>query len=362
MFSTMHTAAFVLVCLPYGGFGRRAQLPIERLQSSFPFFFSVAELEHNTNALEAFAMLMAAFNHAAAGTYRTALLAKRSSDRDADPLPMLRNGDRYAVLLSDAAESPEVDGIISRIKQAEERIETMKEWGVPPSKELEEEVKQLTKQLDDLRTRPKPTVGEIEKPMTVSQARSVFYATYRGSFDQMMKTFVEEMLESVIIAMQSPAFLYTRVFALGFESLCKIVLRQSSKTDEDGERVRRALLIALGMDPDITKRDAEALRSFAKESTEEQLFASEDFTKIAGIRNFRYIYPFGAGLLATMQTMGQEMSDETIQRWCEKLNFPSRNVKKLQKDRDIYKVGRFPSMINLYGWGNSGLFEDAFPE
>lgn len=202
--------------------------------------------------------------------------------------------------------------------------------------------------------------SDAEAPQTVGEARNIFYKLYRGSFDPVVKNFIEEMLESLTIARQSPAFRYSAVLAVGFESLCKTVL-QACRNDEESSIVRRALCMSLGLDPETIKDDAEKLRSLASESSEEQLLSSEYFEQVAAVKNFRYTYPFGAGLLALMPLVGQEATEETIQRWCTKLNFNKFNTEKVIKDRDLYQAGKFPNMVNLYGWSNSGLFDEAMP-
>jgi hypothetical protein len=155
---------------------------------------------------------------------------------------------------------------------------------------------------------------------TVSDVRTRFYAAYGKMFLRAeIQSFVNEMLSAMSMA-SGPKFTYSRMFALGFDSLCKTFLPTD---EEDRDKLEDSMLIALGLEPAKIRGDAEALRQIATGSNEQALFESDDFKQIAEAEDFKYTYQFGAGLLALMDLVGEEPSEATISRWCADLNISS---------------------------------------
>jgi hypothetical protein len=169
-----------------------------------------------------------------------------------------------------------------------------------------------------------------KKPLVVSDVRDAFYRNYGVSYLPMgIGSFVSEMLSGMTLVLASPAFAYSRVFALGFKTLCKTFIRSEQMPDEERRaRAEESILLALGLDPKEIDKDAEALTSLAKESTEDQLFATDEFRIIQSMEQYKYSYQFGAGLLQLMQHVGEKEDDATIYRWSDKLGIRSATLKK----------------------------------
>merc|ERR1719359_574456 len=141
------------------------------------------------------------------------------------------------------------------------------------------------------------------------------------------------MISSTVFALQAPSYRYSRVFAVGFEALCKVFLA-GQPDDADREAIRSSMCIGLGMDPAMVRRDSEELLASAAGKSAAELLASDDFTSI-GASKFKYTYCFGAGLTTLMTTVGVEPDDAAIDEWCGSLNMPSRT---LQRDWAYYKT------------------------
>lgn len=168
---------------------------------------------------------------------------------------------------------------------------------------------------------------KYEAPKTVGDAKIAFQKAYGRPANAIVQSFVNELISAMTIAIVSPSYRYSRVMAFGFENLCTIFLA-GLPDDEQRRKVSDALCISLGLDPAQVKSDANAFAELAAAGGEAELFASEDFTAIASTPNFKYSYPFGAGLLAAMPLVGAEMGDESIDKWCEQLNLRSAVLKK----------------------------------
>mmetsp|Transcript_99141 Transcript_99141/g.171964 ORF Transcript_99141/g.171964 Transcript_99141/m.171964 type:complete len:325 (+) Transcript_99141:68-1042(+) len=170
---------------------------------------------------------------------------------------------------------------------------------------------------------------------TVGDAKDAFYEAYGRPLTELGAAFVRDTLTAITLAQLREGFSYSRVFALGLDSLCTSFLQEIA-SESDREAVRRALCAALDLDPVMVKRDADGLQSFADGKTEEELLSSEDLKEIAAQKNTpaKYTYALGSGLLTLMPLVGEEVGDYTIERWCEKLKLKET---KLKKDWLLYK-------------------------
>lgn len=175
---------------------------------------------------------------------------------------------------------------------------------------------------------PRMDVGDLQTPKTIGDAKNAFNAAYGRPVNAMEQGFVNELLSSSVVAFAAASYKPSRVFAVGFESLCKVFLEGMS-SDAEREKLRAALCIGLGTEPDAMRADADALMEIASSSgSEEELLACEDMREIAAATNWKYSYPFGAGLLALMPLTGSEPSDDVIDRWCDSLEISPDRLKK----------------------------------
>lgn len=184
-------------------------------------------------------------------------------------------------------------------------------------------------------------------PADVGEAKKRFQEAYGKILSMPSQAFVNNMLMQQV-ALIAPNYQYSRVFAVGFESLCSVFLPATSSSPENAEEARRALYVGLGMDPDECKADADALLALAAGKTEDELLATEDFVKIKQSGDFKYSYQFGAGLVALMKVVGTEPSAESCGRWCNALNVGASST--LTRDWEFYesqvvKVEGFQEML-----------------
>lgn len=162
-----------------------------------------------------------------------------------------------------------------------------------------------------------------EVPRTVGDAKAAFQAAYGAPVGSMSQGFVNEMLTSVTLATVSADYKYTRVFAVGFETLCESFLA-AVPNEAQRSKIHDAMCVALELDAKKVVQDAAALKEAAGSMTEEQILATADLK--SGVK---YSYPLGAGLLTLMPLVGSPPSTDVIDRWCEALGLtPIR----LQKD------------------------------
>lgn len=154
-------------------------------------------------------------------------------------------------------------------------------------------------------------------PANVGEAKKRFQESYKKILSMPAQGFVNTMLMQQF-ALIAPNYQYSRVFSVGFESLCSVFLPMTLNSQNDVERCRRSLYVGLGMDADRCKEDATALLLLASGKSEEELWAADDFVKIKE-SDFKYTFQFGAGLVALMKAVGTEPSAAAISRWCREL-------------------------------------------
>lgn len=159
----------------------------------------------------------------------------------------------------------------------------------------------------------------------MGEAKAAFQEAYGAPVGSLAQGFVNEMLTSVTLATVSPSYKYTRVFAVGFETLCESFLA-AIPSEKQRADIHDAMCVALELDGAKLKADAEALKAAASGSTEEQLLALPEFREIA--EGHKYSYPFGAGLLTLMPLVGAPPNPEVIERWCTSLGLTSIRLSK----------------------------------
>ncbi|KAL3911034.1 MAG: hypothetical protein SGPRY_008845 [Prymnesium sp.] len=188
----------------------------------------------------------------------------------------------------------------------------------------------------------------MSAPATIGEAKERFQAALGPYQTTAMPTqsFINSMLTQQF-ALVSPTYRYSRIYSVGFEFLCKAYLPITCRTPEDVEKVRKALYIAMDMDPAQCKTDSEELLAFAEGKSEEELLASPDFASVKEAP-FKYSLQFGAGLIALMKAVGVEPGEESIKRWCSALDLP--NAGSLTRDWEFFnlqmgKLETFQEMI-----------------
>lgn len=162
-------------------------------------------------------------------------------------------------------------------------------------------------------------------PATIGDAKTAFQAAFRRPVSGPQQGFVNEMLTATVLAMASTSYRPSRIFYLGFESLCTTFLN-GTVTDSEKVQLKSALCTAVGLNEARLIKEADALTSFAAGKTEDELLASEDFVAAKG--SLKYSYPLGAGLLALMPMVGAEVNEATIEKWSAALGLPAARLSK----------------------------------
>ena len=134
-------------------------------------------------------------------------------------------------------------------------------------------------------------------PKNIGEAKTAFNVKYGRPVSGLQQGFVNEMLSAVTLAVSTPSYVPSRIFYLGFNTLCTTFL-EGVASDAEKMALTNSMSAACGLDMKRLVSQAEELESFAQGKTEDELFASEDFTSVAG--KIKYSYPLGAGMLALM--------------------------------------------------------------
>jgi len=137
------------------------------------------------------------------------------------------------------------------------------------------------------------------------------------------QSFVNEMITSEGLAMNTPRYAYSRIFAVGYQALCDVFL-SAGVEETSAPIVRDSLLVAYEFKPSEVYADAAALLELAKGKSEEELLALPDMTTLAASSQ-TYSYTLGAGLIALMKAVDVEPDGEAIKRWCAALNIKAVN-------------------------------------
>ena len=158
-----------------------------------------------------------------------------------------------------------------------------------------------------------PLVRMAAEPgMTVGEAKVRFYSEQGVGHALPMQTaaFASEIIQSTTFAMASPKFKYTRLFALGLETLCAEFLEPATLGGEAGaDKIKKALCYAFEYDAKQIERDAEALRSAAEGKTEDEILEMADLKD-----ECKYTYTYGAGLV-TLMKMASVDPQAAIPKW-----------------------------------------------
>lgn len=148
-------------------------------------------------------------------------------------------------------------------------------------------------------------------PRTVGEAKAAFQKEYGRPVSTLAQSFVSEMLTSVTLATAAPSYKYTSVFAVGFEALCDSFLT-AIPNEQQREQLKSAMCVAVELDSEQLKKDADALKAIAASKTEDDLLALPELKVLEGQK---YSYPVGAGLLTLMPLVDAPPNAEVIKRW-----------------------------------------------
>lgn len=149
------------------------------------------------------------------------------------------------------------------------------------------------------------------------------------------QTFVNEMITTVTIALASPNYQYSPAFGLGFQTLIGYYSLEI-RSEKQREKMRIALAKALLTDPAQMEEDATSLLAAAEGLSEEELFETAEFKRLAGLNSqFKYTYIFGVGLLTLMQKVGVDPATG-VKSWCDKLNLACEN--QFTRDASYFKA------------------------
>ena len=137
------------------------------------------------------------------------------------------------------------------------------------------------------------TCGDRKVMFYEAMSKSLGVAPEHTQLPGTAQSFVNEMLTSEGIAMNSKKYRYSRIFAVGFNTLCDIFLSAGIREDS-AKLARDALCVAYGFEPKTVYKDAEALKAAAEGKSEEEVLALKDLTDLAA-SDTQYSYALGAG-------------------------------------------------------------------
>ena len=111
--------------------------------------------------------------------------------------------------------------------------------------------------LDASRSAPSMLLGmggkQAEVPRTVGDAKAAFQKEYGRPVSTLAQGFVGEVLTSVTLATVHPTYKYTRVMAVGYESLCDSFL-VGIPTEAQRAALHDAMCVALELDAEQIKK------------------------------------------------------------------------------------------------------------
>merc|ERR1740138_801927 len=160
------------------------------------------------------------------------------------------------------------------------------------------------------------------------------------------QSFVNEMLTSEGLAMNTPRYRYSRIFAVGYTGLCDVFL-SAGINEATAKCARDAMIKAFNFEPSTVYADAAELTKLAEGKTEEEVLALDDLKELAASTP-QYSYTLGAGLGQLMKMSSVEPTDEAIERWCAALNIKS--VKSFTRDMGYFNmnVEKFGQMKEMF--------------
>ena len=165
------------------------------------------------------------------------------------------------------------------------------------------------------------------------------------------QSFANELITSETLAMVTPRYRYTRLFALGFETLCDTFL-SAGASPETLKYTRSSLCVAFGVDEAKVKSDAAALLALTEGMSEADMLATDDLKELAQLKP-TYSYILGSGLTTLMKQAkqssdGAELTGEDIARWCDALELNCKNA--LTRDYNYYvtSVEKFGQMKEMF--------------
>ena len=189
------------------------------------------------------------------------------------------------------------------------------------------------------------TVGEVKVAFNEALGKAMKLNPRFIQIPMAAQSFVNEMLTSTTLAMVTPSYQYTRIFAVGYEDLCDLFL--SAGIEEDtAVYVRESMCTALGLDPAKVKADAAALKAASAGKSEEEVLALDDLKALAGQKT-AYSYTFGAGLILLMKQANVDPTT-AIEKWSDELNLNCKGV--LSRDYGYFKnnVEKFEGMKEMF--------------
>lgn len=139
------------------------------------------------------------------------------------------------------------------------------------------------------------TVGDTKVKFTNALGAALGVNPQFCQIPQNMQSFANELIMSETLAMASPRYTYTRVFALGFETLCDTFL-SDGRSEKTAAATRSAMCVAFGLDQAQLEADASALRALSEGKSEEEVLAIDDLKELAAQKP-TYSYIMGAGLV-----------------------------------------------------------------
>jgi len=200
-----------------------------------------------------------------------------------------------------------------------------------------------------LTARASSVVDSIDNPIkTVAQTIDEFYKAYPAPpVLPMYRSFLVDLMTQAHLALVDKRFKYDAIFGLGMKKFFNGIFGTYDKTvggQPESEKIWKAMVGALGLNPETVDKDAEAMESYASTSSPADILAHmEGSTESAATEAFNsiksglYTMPFGIGIFQIMEFSKVEVNKANVEEWAKTLNIrPS----KLTSDLETYKMNK----------------------
>lgn len=185
--------------------------------------------------------------------------------------------------------------------------------------------------------------GKNVKP--VSESMRQFCEAYPKPILPQYRTLVNDLIQSTHLTTVDARFKYDAIFGHGLHSVF-YKLMKAYPGEGEKDKLFKALVSSLDLDPAQLAADSEALASWAKSASEADLAAAlkgEGDSQIATVAKgakqdefYMYSKMWGIGLIQLMENCGIELSDEKLESLITNFGLPAGKAKQdLQQYKDI---------------------------
>lgn len=191
--------------------------------------------------------------------------------------------------------------------------------------------------------------AQLQNPIkTVSDTLSTFYKEYpQPPVLPLYRPMIIDLLTQVHLAMADSRFIYDAVFALGLRENFFGIMNSYDKfaAPDETQKIWKAFLGAVGLDADKVNADAEAVATYAKENSQQQILKQIEGMAIAdetlanafsSCAKSLWTLNRSIGLFKMMEFSGSELTNANVEQWSKLLKAPvscARDLKTFKTNR-----------------------------